>query len=301
MIEGGRQTGKAGAELGAETFDFSTGGQEYGNATACADETPHRAVVQEFRRLLARHRHLRLQRRIERTGLQHFVAAEVAAIDRWIDRRREPDETGTNALAERETELEFGRRLVDLVHDNRVAPGDQIVGQPPPGDPGRDDDNVPLRCLGCGLTFAIHDAHQQRRVENLLGDQADAERLAGARAGDDTEGFPLASPLPHGRPVLALEQGVDVGMQCQLDRFACRPRRRDNDDAPARVQRVPVGVDIEREEVIADGEHGRKLAGKWMSSRAPRGIASSRIDPSVAPLLRDDKAPATILSRFTEE
>ena len=68
-------------------------------------------------------------------------------------------------------------------------------------------------------------------AEDLLGDQPDRERLAGAGSGDDAEALPLAGELANLLAVVPLEEGVDVKADRELDRFACRARGGDDDDA----------------------------------------------------------------------
>jgi hypothetical protein len=51
--------------------------------------------------------------------------------------------------------------------------------------------------------------------------------------------------------VLALEQGVEVEAQRELDGLACRAGRRDDDDPPLRMRGVAVGVGIGRKVVVA--------------------------------------------------
>ena len=48
-----------------------------------------------------------------------------------------------DALAQREAQLQLGRRLVDLVDDQRVLGEDVAVLEAPPSDAGGDDDDVP--------------------------------------------------------------------------------------------------------------------------------------------------------------
>ena len=95
--------------------------------------------------------HLRRLLRIEVVHLEHVRAVEIAAVERRIDRGRQPDEAAADALAERETELQLRRRLVDLVDDERVVRQDVAVLEPAPRDAGRDDDDVPASASPASL------------------------------------------------------------------------------------------------------------------------------------------------------
>jgi len=57
--------------------------------------------------------------------------------------------------------------------------------------------------------------------------------------------------------VLAFEQRIDVAVQRQLDRFARGTGRRDHHHAAPWMEGVTVGVDVDREDVIAGGLHWR--------------------------------------------
>ncbi len=141
---------------------------------------------------------------------------------------------------------------MDFVDDDRVAPGDEVVGEPAARNAGGDDDDIPLRRLGRRLALAIDDADEQRCGEYLAGDQPDAECLASARAGDNPERFPVARPLPDQIPVLSLEERVDVGVERQFDRLARRAGGGDHDNSPVRMERVAIRLDVDGELVIAD-------------------------------------------------
>ena len=59
--------------------------------------------------------------------------------------------------------------------------------------------------------------------------------------------------------VLALEDGLEVEAERELDRLAGGARRRDDDDAALGVGRVAVGVGIGREMVVAGGMHAEGI------------------------------------------
>ena len=259
VIERGREARKATPKLRTQSFDLGSRGQEHRHSAPPTDEAPHRVIVEILRRLLREHGDLGLELRIERARLEHLIAAEVVLVDPGIDGGRQPDESASGPLSEREAEFELRRCLVNLVDDDGVTPGDQVVGQPAARDAGGHDDHVPAGCLGRRLAFAVHHADQQRLGENLFRDHPDAESLAGAGAGDDAKAFPVAGPLPHRRAMLALQQRVDAGMQGEFDRLARRASRCDDDDATVRMEGVTIRVEIRRKQVVASGLHWRKL------------------------------------------
>ena len=108
VIERGGQPRIPFGQLDAEPFDFGAGRKENGHRTPRIDETAYRSIVEEFGRLARNNRHLRLEGRIKRRGLEHFVAAEIIAVNGRIDGSREPDEPATASLAKGQAELEFG-------------------------------------------------------------------------------------------------------------------------------------------------------------------------------------------------
>src|SRR6185312_6413952 len=142
----------------------------------------------------------------------------------------------------RETNLELGGGLVDLVDDDRIGGEDVVLLEPAARDPRRDDDEVPGRRFRRRLALAIDDADAQiSRAENLLGDRADGERLSGAGAGDDAEAAPrsvAACQLAHARAMALLEEGFDVQLDRELDRLAGGARRGDHDHASSRRLRL---------------------------------------------------------------
>ena len=147
---------------------------------------------------------------------------------------------------------------MDLVHDERIAPGDQVVLEPPPGDAGGHDDDVPCRRLRRRLTLAVDHTDLERLLEDRFGNRPDAKRLADARAGDDAEALAAGGPGAKLAAVLPLEDRVDVEPHGQFDRLASGTGRRNHDYAATRRRAAPIGLRIGREKVVA----GRMHAGR---------------------------------------
>ena len=176
---------------------------------------------------------------IEGIDLEHIRALEVLAIERRIDRRGQPDEPASNALAEGEAELELSRGLMDLVHDQRVARQDVTVLEPAARDPRGHDDDVPAWRVGRCFALSVDDPNpQRRRTEQLLGDRTNGERLSGTCAGDDAEALPRARQLANPWAEILLEVRLDVEAHGELDGLARRSCGRDHDDAPRRGLRA---------------------------------------------------------------
>ena len=148
-------------------------------------------VVEELAHVLADDFDLRRLRGIERVHLEHVGALEVAAIERRVDGRGQPDEAAADALPQRQAQLELRRRLVDLVDDERVAGKNVAVLEPAARDAGGDDDDVPTWRVGCRFALPIDDADAEvGRSEQLLGDRPYRERLPRTGAATDQEGQP---------------------------------------------------------------------------------------------------------------
>ncbi len=146
---------------------------------------------------------------------------------------------------------------MDFVDQQRVAAEDVPILEPSPRDPGRDDDDVPRRRLGGGFTFPVDDTDPQVScLEDLFGDRSDGERLAGTGAGDDPESLAAARQLPDLGAMFALEQGIDVEAQCELDGLAGRARWRDDDDAAGRRLRRDKRLAVWRQRTICDFAEG---------------------------------------------
>ena len=114
-------------------------------------------------------------------------------------------------------------------------------------------------------------------AEDLLGDRADGERLAGARAGDDAEALAAARQLAHARAVLPLEKRLDVEPHRELDRLAGGARRRDDDDASrrrlGRDERVVIGdvLVADRSDRARRRRRGDRLL-RWTSGKNRRRL-----------------------------
>src|SRR5205814_3270312 len=202
-------------------------------------------------------------RGIERPGLEDLDRPQVAGAEGGIHGGGEPDEAAARPLAERQAQLEFRRRLVDLVHHQRVPRRDEAVLEPAARDPGRHDHDVPRRRLGRGFALTVHDADLERRLQNGPRDRPDGERLAGTRPRNDAESRPRRRQAADVVPVLPREQGVDVEAHRQLDRFASRARRGDHHDPAGGGLRGAEGVGIGGKEVVSGDSHGRNI--DWRS------------------------------------
>ena len=186
-------------------------------------------VVQKLERLTEVRSHVCRKVGIKSAGLEHDIRTEVLSIKRRIHSRRQPDETATNAFAERQTQLQLGGGLVDLVNHQSVLRENQITLKPPAGDPSRNDHHAPRRRFRRGFPFAIHHANPQRQTHDLLGNRTNAERLPRPRPRHDPETQSSTSQLSHLVAVLALEHRLDVQVQRKLDGFTRRARGSDDD------------------------------------------------------------------------
>src|SRR5205807_8469420 len=175
------------AELLRDLLDLGPSGHEHRDATPLPQDLLHEAIVQELERLLGQDTHIGRPRGIERPGLEDLNRSQVAGVERRIHRGGKPDEAAARSLAERQAQLELGRRLVDLIHDEGVPRGDEAVLEPTARDPGGHDHDVPGRRLGRGFPLAVHDADLERRLQDRRRNRPDSERLARARPGNDPE------------------------------------------------------------------------------------------------------------------
>src|SRR5439155_18542133 len=66
-----------------------------------------------------------------------------------------------------QAQLELRRRLVDLVHHQGVARGDEPVLEPAARDPGSHDHDVPRRRLGRGFALTVHDGLIDRKSTRM--------------------------------------------------------------------------------------------------------------------------------------
>src|SRR5262249_22017218 len=160
---------------------------------------------------------------------------EITRVEIRVHRCREPNESAPDAFAERETELELCRRLVDLVDDECVGREDVALLEPASRDAGRYDDDVPRRGLGRRFALAVDNADLERRgLEDLFGDRPNRERLARAGTGNDAEPLLRPSELADASAVALFEKCLDVQSDGELDGLTRRARRRDDDHAPGR-------------------------------------------------------------------
>ncbi|MBK8003516.1 MAG: hypothetical protein IPK12_06100 [Gemmatimonadetes bacterium] len=256
VVEGGVEPRPAAAQPLGQVLHLGARRHEDGDAALLLHHVAHEAVVEELIGLLRDHLHLGAERGIERARLQHTRRLQVPRVERGIHRGRQPDEAAAGALAERQAQLQLGRGLVDLVDDDGVTAGDEVVLEPASGDAGGDDDDVPGGGLGRGLALAVHHPHPERRPQDGLGDGADTEGLAGAGAGHDAEAPAGARQVPELRPVRPLQDGLHRGEpERQLDGLARGPRRGDDHHPAVRVLRAAVRLEIGREQVIAGRLH----------------------------------------------
>ena len=250
------------AQLARDQLHLGARGDEYRDAAPLPHRPPDEAVVQELERLLRQDPHGGRLRGIEGPGLEHFDRSEVARVEGGVDGRRQPDEAAARPLAQREAQFQLRRRLVDLVHHERVARGDEVVLEPAARDARRHDHDVPGGRLGRRLALAIHDADLERRREDRLGDGSDRERLSGPRPRHDPEPAPGGREPPDVRSVLPREQGVDVEAHRELDRLAGRARGGDHEDAPRGGLGGEKGGRIGGKKVVAGNSHGRNIDGR---------------------------------------
>ena len=235
--------------------------QEDTDAPRIADRLLQEAIVEERDRLLALDLDACRLVRVECARLDHFGSVQISGVERGIHRRREPDEPAPRALSEREAELQFGRRLVDLVDHERVVRADVAVLEPAARDAGGHDHDVPGRRLGRRLALAVHHTDAQRvGGEQRLGDRSHRKCLPRSRPGDDAETLAwshrrLGKPFRERGQLPAArlpEQRLDVEPETELDRFAGRTGRCDDDDPSPRVPRSHERLMIGRQVRIAN-------------------------------------------------
>ncbi len=278
MIERRREPPPLLAQIGGEPLDLRSRRDEHRHAPLLLHQVTDIAIVEEFVRGLRQHLDLRLELRIEGVGDDHILAAEVSGVEQRIHRRAQPDVPDAGALAQRQAELELGGGLVDLVHDDGVARGDQVVLEPAPRDAGGHDDHVPARRVRGGLALAVDDADLERLAQDRFGHGPDGERLARPGPGNDPEGLPGPGQLADLLPVLTLEHRLQVEAQGQLDRFAGGPGRGDDDDASGRMGGVPVGVGIGRKVVVARWPHYERKGWARPSASGTPATSKSRLE-----------------------
>ena len=180
------------AQLPGELLHLRPGGHEHRDPTLLLDDVADELVVEELLSALLDHLDLRPEAGSNAEVSSTRRGLEVAGVEGGIHGGAEPDEPAAGPLAQRQAELELGRGLVDLVDDEGVASGDEIVLEPAAGDSGRHDHHVPAGRLRRGLALPVDHPDPERLPQDRLRDRPDAERLAGAGAGHDAEA--LADP-----------------------------------------------------------------------------------------------------------
>ena len=262
-------------------------GDEDRDAALLLVDALEKLVVEEVADVLPQHFDLRGLLGVERVHLEDVGALEVLAVERRVHGCREPDETAPDALAEGEAELQFGRRLVDLVDDERVALQDVAVLEPAPRDAGGDDDDVPARRIGRGFALAVDHADAKvRGAEQLFRDGSDRERLAGSGAGHDAEAAAGAREFAHAGTEVLFEVRLDVESDGELDGLAGRARGRDDDDASRRRLSPDEGLVV-----------GRKVLVSYFAHDEPRGEIRARHASGLLPVLSElpDKGQLLVL------
>ena len=234
--------------------------QKHRHTTTLGNHLLQELVVEKIGRAARLHFHRRLLRLIEAVHFENVAAAKVLRVERRIDRGREPDVAAACPLAEREAEFQLGRCLMDLVNDDGVVMIDIAVLKPPSRDAGGDDDHVALRRLRSCFALAIHDADFQRFAQDCFGDWSHCKRLAGAGSRHDAESLTAGREFTQPRAMILLQVCLDIERERQLDGFARRAGRGDDDDAsasgPSRLERIRVG----REVSVANVTHATNLA-----------------------------------------
>jgi hypothetical protein len=237
-------------------LDFSPSRHKHGDSALLLDDPSDIALVEELFGLLRENFDFRLEGRIERLRGQHLGAVQVLCVESRIHRRTQPDEPATSPLTQRQTQFQLGRRLVDLIHDDRVTCGNQIVLKPAPGDAGGDDHDIPAGSFRGCFPLAIDHPDLERLPQDLLGYGANPESLAGPGPCDDTERLALPGPLTQLGAVLPLQEGVHLDAERQLDRLAGGAGRSDDDNAALGMGRMAVSIGVRREMMVAGGVHG---------------------------------------------
>ena len=264
VIELRRDPRETGADRRRRLLDARARREEDADTAPLLRHLREEFVVEESQRIGAHDFDLRGLRRIERAALDDARGIEISRVKGRIDRRREPDEAASHALAERKAEFELGAGLVDLVDHQRVLRTDVAVLEPPSRDSGRDDHDVPRGRFRRRLAFTVDHADPQfRGAEQRVRDGADRERLARAGTRDDPEAAAdaAAASRPGSRFLLAKflgergelgavrapERGLEIQSEREFDRFAGGARGRDDDQAARRArshERVVVGREV---------------------------------------------------------
>ena len=251
-------------------LDARARGQEHADAAFFLRHAMQELVVEEIQRLHPDDLHVGGLRRIKRAALDHLGGVQVAPVECRVHGGRQPDVAAAHALAEREAELELGRRLVDFVDHQRVLRTDVAVLEPAPRNAGGDDDDVPRRRLGRRLALAVDHADAQLvGGQHDLGDGLDAQRLAGTRPRHDAKPRTprrrrlVCQALGERAQAFAVglpQDGLDVERERQLDRLARGARGGNDDDAPAGPAANKVFA-VAREVRISDRAQGLAYCG----------------------------------------
>jgi hypothetical protein len=304
VVELRRDRAEPRADRRSRLLDSRARRQEHADAALFLRHLRQELVVEESQRIGSKHFDLRGLGRIKDAALDHAPRVEISRVERRIDRRRKPDEAAADALAECETELELGARLVDLVDDERVLRTDVSVLEPAARDARGDDHDVPRRRLRRRLAFAIDHADAQFvRSEKRQRDRADRQRLSGSRSGNDSE---AAADRPASRRCRRLflterrgergqlravrtpERCLDVETESEFDCFAGRARGRDDDQAARRTrthERIVVGREVRvanAAEVFCRVDTAKSTDGafgRYPWSGAGQAPSSSRFEP----------------------
>ena len=234
MVERGGEPLPLGPQIPGQALDLGPGRHEHGHPAPFLHHVADVPLVEELVGGLRQHLHPRLERRVERVGEEDLGAFQVAGVERRIHRGAEPDEAAPRPLPQRQAELQLRRGLMDLVDDQGIPAGDQVVLEPAPGDPGGHDHHVPGRSLGGRLPLPIHHADPERLLQDRLGDGTDAERLARPGARHDSEPAGRGGQVADLLSVLPLEERVEVETEREL---------------------VAVGVGIGRKVMVAGRAH----------------------------------------------
>ncbi len=158
---------------------------------------------------------------------------------------------------------------MDLIDDECVVGGNEIVLKPAPGDAGGNDHDVPRGRLGSRLPLAVHHPDAEPGVEDGLRDRADGQCLTRSGTGDDAEAGAGRGESSDVIPVTSLQQRLDVEPTRQLYRLARRARRGNDDDAPGWGLGPAKRIAIRRQIVVADARadaHRRPTAKSLLSS-----------------------------------
>ena len=210
VVEGRGEPGPPIADVLGDAFDLRTGRHEHRDPATFPHDPLDETIVQELLRALRQHPDVRRARRIERPSLEHFRRVEVTGVETGIDRGRQPNEAAARPLSQGQAQLHLGGGLVDLVHHQSVAGGDEPVLEPAPGDAGGDDHHVPGGGLRGRFALPVDHADLEGRPQDRLADGANRERLSRAGPRDDAEASPRLRQAADVLPMLPLQKGLQL-------------------------------------------------------------------------------------------